>query len=142
MKVGEIMHAPVVTCRQSASVRDLAHLMQHQNVGSVLVVDDEGLLVGIVTDRDIVIRAVAEAAGADAAATDVMTKRPATATIDTDRDQALRVMAERAVRRLPVVGHDGRPRGMVTFDDLIVELGRETNKFVEALILQGSWGAR
>jgi len=89
-------------------------------VGAVLVVDG-GTLAGIVTDRDIAVRAVAD--GADPEATrvsEVCSADVATLTVDQTVEDAIRLVREHDVRRIPVV-QDGRPAGIVTIGDLAIE---------------------
>jgi signal-transduction protein with cAMP-binding, CBS, and nucleotidyltransferase domain len=91
--------------------------MRDENVGDVLVTQD-GMLCGLLTDRDIVVRAVAE--GRDLTGTrlaDVCSAGIVTVSPDEAAEVALRLMRDRAVRRLPVV-EDGRPVGVVSVGDL------------------------
>src|SRR3989441_6440506 len=103
MKVRKLMTGDPATVDSNATLGEVATLMKQEDCGSIPVVDD-GRLVGIVTDRDIVIRAVA--AGKDAKTcrvSEVMSADPITVGPDDDLAEAERVMAERKVRRLPVV---------------------------------------
>ena len=110
---------PLVLPR-NASVLDAAQAMADADIGPVLVVDDDQRLCGLVTDRDIVVRAVAPRRRLDATRLgDVCTMEVATLSpSDTVRD-AVRVMGEQAVRRVPVV-ESGRPVGIVSIADLAV----------------------
>jgi CBS domain-containing protein len=95
-------------------------MMKAEDVGSVPVVDG-GRLVGIVTDRDIVLRAVAERRDPQAVTIDEVASRElVTVDPEQDLDEALRLMAERQVRRLPVV-EDGRLVGMLAQADVAIE---------------------
>lgn len=104
----------------SASLVDAARLMRDEDIGPVIVVEGDQV-VGIVTDRDIVVRAVAEdrppsgTTVADVASRDLTTVSP-----DDSLDDGVRLMRERAVRRLPVV-EGGKPVGIVALGDLAVE---------------------
>jgi CBS domain-containing protein len=94
--------------------------MRDRDIGDILVMEGDRLQ-GIVTDRDIVVRCVAD--GGDISTktlADVCSPEPITVTPDTKISEAARIMAEQAVRRLPVV-EDGQPVGMVTLGDLAVE---------------------
>src|SRR5262245_50298425 len=119
--VREAMTGDVLTVNASQTIEEAAALMSAEDVGSLPVVGENGRLVGIVTDRDIVVRAVARgqdihSVRGDAIAThDVVTVRP-----DDDLDQALDWMARHQVRRLPVV-EDGHLAGMVTQADVAGE---------------------
>ena len=99
--------------------------MRDEGIGDVLVSLDGGSF-GILTDRDVAVRVVAE--GRDPAGTQVgsvCTRDVATLAPDADADEAVRLVRERAVRRLPVV-EDGRCVGIVSLGDLAVQLDRES----------------
>jgi CBS domain-containing protein len=118
--VKDAMTADVKTAAPSQSLTDVARLMKQEDVGSVPVVDGERL-VGVVTDRDIVVRGIADGSdphaikAGDIASRDVVTVRP-----DDDLDAALRLMAQHQVRRLPVVD-DGQLVGVVAQADVAQE---------------------
>ncbi|MEU2183342.1 CBS domain-containing protein [Streptomyces thermolilacinus] len=117
--VREVMTAGVAAVRPDASLVEAAQLMRAQDIGDVLVADGD-LLVGVVTDRDITVRAVAE--GADPLtvnAETVCTPDPVCVGPDDEVATAVRLMRRHAVRRLPVV-QDGRPLGVVSLGDLAV----------------------
>ncbi|MFC4585684.1 CBS domain-containing protein [Sphaerisporangium corydalis] len=119
-KVRDVMTHRPICLPADASVAKAARLMRDQAIGDVLVTKDDRLC-GVVTDRDIVVRAVAE--GRDAESTplgslcssDLFTVRP-----DQSADEVVRLMREKAVRRVPVV-EDGRPVGIVSLGDMALE---------------------
>ncbi|MFF6994847.1 CBS domain-containing protein [Streptomyces sp. NPDC008313] len=120
-QVRDVMTPGVVAVRPDASLVEVAQLMRAQDVGSVLVAGDQRI-VGVLTDRDITVRAVAD--GADpltVSAGAVCTPRPLAVGPDDAVSAAVDLMREHAVRRLPVV-EDGRPVGMVSLGDLAVSL--------------------
>jgi CBS domain-containing protein len=101
--VRDVMTPSVRVANPSQSLAEAADVMKDENVGSVPVVDD-GRLVGILTDRDIVIRAVAERRDPQAVKVDEVASRElVTVKPDQDLDEALTLMARHQVRRLPVV---------------------------------------
>ena len=101
---------PIVQC---------ARLMDERDIGALGVME-EGRLVGVLTDRDIVLRAVArERDPRTLAAGDVATPEVVAVSIDAPLEEAERRMRARAVRRLFIVGEDDRPLGILTVDDLI-----------------------
>jgi len=107
------------TVEAGASTRDAAHAMRDDDVGALIVLEG-GDLCGIVTDRDIVVRAVAE--GLDPAATvvrEVCSKNPTAIESDASIDDAVSLMREHA-RRLPVT-EGGQPVGILALGDLAVE---------------------
>jgi CBS domain-containing protein len=117
-RIGEVMTARPRALPLDATLFEAARIMRDQGIGDVLVTFS-GRLCGLVTDRDIVIRGVAE--NRDAAHTplsDVCTAQPVTLGLDDDTDTALRLMRREAVRRLPVVDEEHRPVGIVTIGDI------------------------
>jgi len=119
--VQDAMTADPVTISRSNSVVDAAKLMESADVGSVPVVDG-GTPVGILTDRDITIRVVAQ--GRDPNSTqvgDIATDQPYYVEPGQDLDEALELMAYRKVRRLPVV-EDGLLVGMLAQADVVHEV--------------------
>lgn len=112
MKVREIMTREPSTLAPASTIGEAATIMRQDDCGSVPIVDG-GRLVGIITDRDIVVRVLA--GGKDPKTTrvsDAMTADPVTVGPDSSVDDAQKVMAEHQVRRLPVV-EDGRLVGLV-----------------------------
>jgi CBS domain-containing protein len=119
-KVNEVMTPVPVAVSPDTSLVEVGDLMRQHGIGDVLVVH-EGRLRGLVTDRDIVVRAVArqrDMSGttvADICSTNMITVAPGE-----DAGEAVRLMREHAVRRIPVVDGD-RPIGMVSIGDLAVQ---------------------
>jgi CBS domain-containing protein len=131
--IKEVMTRDVRACAPNATVADAAKVMAQEDVGPVPIVED-GRLVGIVTDRDIVVRVVAE--GRDPKATtvrEIASTELVTVSPDDDLDEALHLLAERQVRRLPVVDGD-RLVGIVAQAD-IARLGKDkkTGEVVEEI---------
>ncbi|MFF4211695.1 CBS domain-containing protein [Streptomyces sp. NPDC001796] len=117
--VREVMTQGVVAVLPDASLVEAAQLMRAEDIGDVLVAED-GHVVGVLTDRDIALRAVAD--GADpltVSARAVCTPDPVVVGPDDPVSTAVDLMRGHAVRRLPVV-EDGRPVGMVSLGDLAV----------------------
>jgi CBS domain-containing protein len=116
-QVHEVMTSEPVTLPLDAPLTEAARLMRDEGIGGVLVTQD-GRLCGLLTDRDIVVRAVAE--GRDLTGTrlaDICSAGIVTVSPDDGADTALRLTIDSAVRRLPVV-KDGRPVGIVSIGDL------------------------
>jgi CBS domain-containing protein len=117
----------VITARADDSVRDVVGLMEYYNVGCVVVVFHERP-VGIVTDRDLALRALGtwkDGPPSEARISEFMTRPVQTIREDEGFDKALEVMRTWGVRRLPVVDRQGRLRGLVTLDDIFHELCRD-----------------
>ena len=117
MKVSQIMTRDVRLLSPDQTIREAASLMADVDVGS-LPVGDNDRLVGIITDRDIVIRAIAQGKSADTKVAEVMSKEMLYC-FDTDEiDDVARNMGKAQVRRLPVVNSDKRLVGIVSLGDL------------------------
>ncbi|MEY9485049.1 CBS domain-containing protein [Streptomyces calvus] len=115
--VKDVMTPGVVAVRPDASIVEAAQLMRAQHIGDVVVADGQRV-VGVLTDRDITVRAVAE--GADplgVSAGSVCTPNPVTLTPDDPVPTAVALMREHAIRRIPVI-EGGLPVGLVSLGDL------------------------
>ena len=126
MKVSEAMTASVVTVSRDTPLADAARLMRDSDVGP-LPVADEGRLVGVLTDRDITIRAVAD--GRDPFSTrvdEVMTPKVVCCLDTDDVEHAAEMMQSAQLRRLLVVSEDGRLAGIVSLGDLAVRNGNDS----------------
>jgi CBS domain-containing protein len=114
------MTADPRTVETGATVADAAREMRDGDVGAVVVVDN-GKVAGIITDRDIAVRVVAEGLDPDATRVgEAGTMDPVTLTVDQTVDDAIRLVREQDVRRIIVV-QDGRPAGIVSLGDLAIE---------------------
>jgi CBS domain-containing protein len=116
------MTTEVVEVSPEQTLVEVARLMRDNGVGAVLVTDG-GILRGIVTDRDIVVRAVAEGLDPQRETVDTVFSGQdlVTVTPDTTMGEAVELMRRNAVRRLPVVDDTGRPVGIVSIGDLAIE---------------------
>lgn len=115
MKLQEVMTSETFSCAPEDSLQAVAQLMKDHDIGSMPIVEN-GRVEGIVTDRDIVVEAIADNK-VDASAKDVMTSNPITGTPDMDVEEASIAMAEYQIRRLPVV-EDNQLVGYVAIGDL------------------------
>jgi CBS domain-containing protein len=118
--IREVMTSDPRTVSASATLEDAAREMGRDDIGAVLV-EEGGSLTGILTDRDIVVRAIAE--HRDPSSTkvgDVATRDVTALTPDQSVDDAIKLVREKNVRRIPVV-QDGRPAGIVSIGDLAIE---------------------
>ena len=112
--------------RADDSVAKAADRMRQRTVGSLIVVDGSKHPIGIITDRDLVIRALADAKDADSTpVSEVMTPDIVVATGDTSMDAALRLMRDGPFRRLPIVNYEGVLTGLITLDDILTRFARE-----------------
>lgn len=122
--VSEIMAPTPVTARPENTVVDVARIMRSEDIGAVLITSDEKL-VGLVTDRDLVVRALADNINPETPVGELCSDRLQSVSPRLDVIQAAEVMRNAAVRRLPVV-EDGRPVGMLSLGDIAVESAPES----------------
>jgi CBS domain-containing protein len=118
--VEEVMTTNPRTVNADATVLEAAQVMRDSDIGDVIIVDN-GDVTSIVTDRDIAVRGVAEGRDAESTAVgEIATSGVEAIEPEASVDDALRMMREHDIRRLPVV-KDGRPVGIVSLGDLAVE---------------------
>jgi CBS domain-containing protein len=117
-KVRDIMTPAPVGVYYSQTIGEAARIMRDTQVGAVLVVND-GALCGMVTDRDLVIRGLAEGEGPDSAVGPLCSGDLIGVAAEADTSQAEQLMREHAVRRLPVI-NDGEVVGIVSMGDLAI----------------------
>ena len=130
MKASEIMTRQPSTTTPEASLQEAARLMNEQNVGLIPVVDGNGSgnLVGVITDRDITIRVVAD--GRDAKNTTVreaMSSSPHSCGADDSVDVVMEMMGREQLRRVPIVDERGSLVGIVAQADIVLQ-ARDDNK--------------
>src|SRR3954466_8938579 len=121
MKVQDIMTGEPRSITPECSVREAAQLMKEINAGSIPVVEaGSKKLVGVVTDRDIAIRVVADGKEADCCVSEVMTAgNLATATPSDDIDRVMETMSREQVRRIPIIDERGALVGIVAQADIV-----------------------
>lgn len=120
MRCSEIMTKNVRTAAPGMTLRDAAAMMRDGDMGSVPVVENRKL-VGIITDRDIVVRAIADGKNAATEVGEVMTKSLFTVGPDDFVFEAVRLMGDKQVRRIPVVGPSGELAGIISMADVALE---------------------
>jgi len=133
MRVSDAMTREVRVASPGQSIREVAKIMAEIDAGAMPVGDNDRL-VGMITDRDIAIRAVAEGKGPDTPVREVMS----TETVlycyeDEELDHVAKNMSEQQVRRLPVVNRDKRLVGIVSLGNLAQTEGRAANKAVKGV---------
>lgn len=116
MKVRDLMARPLRTVEAADSIAEAASAMAGHDVGVLPVIED-GSLVGIVTDRDILVRAMAQGLRSRTSVRAVMTARVLTCTADDEVEDVLRIMADQQIRRMPVCSVDGRLLGVFSIGD-------------------------
>jgi CBS domain-containing protein len=127
MIIADIMTAFPETLSPEDTIQKAAKLMRDHDYGSIPIIDDIGALVGIVTDRDIVVQAIAAGRGVETELSSCMTMRPDAVPKDLPLSDALRLMEKQQIRRLPVV-ENGRLIGMVSLSDLAKSQVSESEK--------------
>lgn len=142
-KCRDVMTKDPAACEPGDSIEKVAGIMKQEDVGSVPVVESSSSrrLTGIITDRDIVVKVVAGGRGPDAATVrDAMTPNPASCREDDDVDQALKLMKERQVRRMPIVDAEGRLAGIIAQADVATRVNKDskTGELVEAISESGT----
>lgn len=124
VRCSEIMTKNVKTATRETSLREVAAIMRDGDMGAVPVVES-GKLVGIVTDRDIVVRSVADGKNADSSVAEAMTTELFTVKPDDFVFEAIRLMGDKQVRRIPVVTAGGELAGIIAMADVALEMEDE-----------------
>lgn len=133
MVAKDIMKTSVVTVPPSTPVMEAARIMREENIGSLVVVGIDKRLLGIITDRDIVVSVVANGKSPlDVSVGDVMTSELITIQENESVFEILRVLGKNSIRRVPVL-RGGRLVGIVSVDDLIVLVVTELSNLASAL---------
>jgi len=133
MSLERVCRKEVVTVSPHTNLLEVARLLRSQHVGSVVVVE-EHRPVGILTDRDIIVKVVAEEKDPKAIrAYEIMTHNPAMVNINYDPLDATRIMRDRGLRRLPVVDENSHLLGILTLDDVLDLLGKEAANLAETV---------
>ena len=137
MRLSEVMTKDVRTVRPDQTAQEAASFMLKEDAGSMPVTEGERLI-GMITDRDIAVRGVAEGHGPDTPVRDLMTSGIVCAHIDDNVDDIAARMSEAQVRRLPVVDGDDRLCGIVSLGDLSRETDDESaHRALEGVSLPG-----
>ncbi|WP_064747133.1 CBS domain-containing protein [Lysobacter antibioticus] len=129
MRVRDICRQAIHVIGPSTTAREAAEIMRDAHVATLLVADElagEPVLLGVVTDRDLVLKVMAMGASAEAVSVaDAMTRDVVICRDDQDIAEAVNIMRSSGVRRLPVLGGAGRPIGLITADDVYAALSAQ-----------------
>ncbi len=117
MKISDVMTRDVQTVRPDQTAREAASFMLRADAGSIPVIEGDRLI-GMITDRDIAVRGVAEGHGPETLVRELMTNDIVCARMDDDTDDVASRMSEAQVRRLPVIDDQERLCGIVSLGDL------------------------
>jgi CBS domain-containing protein len=124
MKVRDLMTSDVKTCRPETDLAEAVKHMWEGDFGALPVVNDEGRVTGMITDRDICIAVATRGRSADRIAVrEVASKQAYTCLPDEDATVALEAMKAHKIRRLPVVDADGHVRGILSLNDVVTHAG-------------------
>ena len=137
-KCSDVMTREPVCCEPDDTVAAIASVMKREDVGSVPVVEsrEDRKLIGIVTDRDLVVKVLAGGGDTDKATVrDAMTSNPVSCGESDDVSKAVQLMSDRQVRRMPIVDTGGRLTGIIAQADVAtrVHSDRKTGELVEAI---------
>ena len=130
-KISEVMSSDVQTISPDATIEEAAQEMRDGDFGLVPVAEDEELL-GVITDRDIAIRAVAEGKDPSTLVREIMSEEVVWASEDDSVEDAARIMSDHQIRRLPVVDAEQHLVGIVSLGDFAVD-SADIEPVVEAL---------
>lgn len=137
MKISEVMTTDVQTVTADQTAREAAGFMLRAEAGSIPVTEGNKVI-GMITDRDIAVRGVAEGRGPDTPVRELMTDHIICARRDDDVDDVARRMSDEQVRRLPVLDDDGQLCGIVSLGDLARESrGEEAHAALEGVSQPG-----
>ncbi|KAB3534846.1 CBS domain-containing protein [Alkaliphilus pronyensis] len=120
MKVRDVMTSNIIAANSNTSIAEVAKKMRDLNIGAVPICDENNYPIGIVTDRDIVIRGVVDGLTSSDDIGEIMSKQVIYVSPDMHVHEAARLMGEKQIRRLPVI-ENGRIIGMVSIGDLAVQ---------------------
>ncbi len=138
MQLRELMTSAVITAARDDSALSVARVMRDCGVGSVVVTGANGEPAGIVTDRDLTLRILAEERPADGAIGECATEPLITGEPQMELEEAAALMVRHGIRRLPVA-EDGRLAGIVTLDDIAVRTGDlEVARQMTADVIEGA----
>lgn len=141
MKIADIYHRKVVTARKDETIVDAARRMREQHVGDVIVIEGPShhrVPIGILTDRDIVVSAVARDLEhlSKLLIGDVMTTGICTAVEEDELAGVIATMRRRGLRRIPVVDAEGNLQGIVSFDDVMEHLASQLASLAQVVSRQ------
>ncbi|KNF10155.1 cystathionine beta-synthase domain-containing protein [Gottschalkia purinilytica] len=119
MKVRDIMSSHVKTVSTNANIQEVSNEMRSLDVGSIPVCDQKDVPVGIITDRDIVIRGISQGVSLNTPVGDIMSLNIISVSPETDVNEAAKIMSQNQIRRLPVV-ENGKIVGIVALGDLAI----------------------
>ena len=125
------MSKPPIVVRSDTSIIDASKIMSDKGVGSLMIIDDRGILIGIVTERDIIHSLARGYACRESRVKDIMSRNLIVAREDEDLDKAIERMREMNIRHLPVIDDQGKPVGMISMRDILDIAGNLLKLIIE-----------
>ncbi len=119
VKTKDLMQVPAVTVSEETTIDEAAEIMWDKNIGSVIVVDKEGLMIGILTERDVLFSVTKSLTGRGIPVSSVMSKTSLMANPNESILTSVERMIRSGVRHLPVVDKTGKPVGMLSIRDAV-----------------------
>ncbi|MDB6163779.1 MAG: hypothetical protein JWL98_1211 [Xanthomonadaceae bacterium] len=140
MDIQSVMTPNPTCCSTEATLREVARMMLDCDCGQIPVVDQQRRPLGVITDRDIAVRAVAQGVDPSTAkAGDFMSAPASTVSLKSDLDEVVEMMESQQIRRVVVVAEDGTVAGIVAQADIaLAGRGRRTAEVVEQVSQRGS----
>lgn len=135
MKAKDIMTPSPTCCSPTDSLQQVAQMMRAEDCGALPVVEN-GRVVGIVTDRDLTVRALADGKGPESTVEEVISRNPHCVHLDADAKEVEKIMTEHQVRRVPIVDNDGCCVGMVSQADFARAAGETISDHEVAIIVE------
>jgi len=133
MKVKDCMSSDIVSVHPTETITNVAKQMQQNHIGCITVCDDDNKLVGLVTDRDVILRCIASGKDYESVpVSDIMTTNIYSVSPDDTVDKATTYMSQYQIRRLPVV-QDGTLTGILTIADISTNPDISTNEVGEMM---------
>jgi CBS domain-containing protein len=122
MRVQDVMNRAVASCRSGMNLASVTALMWEHNCGQLPVVDEDGKVTAVITDRDICIAlGTRDRRASELSVSDVINRAAVVCRADDHLRSALKIMAVEQVRRLPVVNHEGALVGILSLDDVTLQ---------------------
>ncbi len=132
MKIENFMTKNVVSLTKNYTILDCVNLMSIENIGSIPIVNQQNLLIGIITDRDIITKIVYTKKVLNTPIEDIMTKNVFSLKDDDDVDSVISLMSTKQIRRIPIVNNDDELVGIISLGDLATDFHTRQNS-LEAL---------
>ena len=133
MNLANFGNSVPVTCSLTTPISAVAQMMDAQDVGSVIVLNDDEQLAGIVTDRDLVVRAMADGRDLDTPVVKIMTSDVIWLREDASPFSAATEMATAGCRRMPILDTHARVTGVIALDDLLTVFAQQTEKLAKVI---------